>query len=618
MRVITPGTLTEDTLLDAQQNNFLVALLASESKSQKSPAQSESQTKKLEFALAAMDISAGIFQIESCMQQNLEEVLARLHPSELVVPDQLIQNPDLYELFQNWRKQLHPLPASRFDYVNAHQRLEKNYGVRSLEGFGRFSKDEITAAGTLLDYVQLTQKGGTPVLRPPQKISSQDFLEIDMSTRRNLELTVTPAGERKGSLLSILDQTVTPQGSRLMGQYIAMPLGQRGQIEERLERVDFFYTSASLREKIRSLLKQCPDIERALARLSLKRGSPRDLAAIRQGLEIAQALTQILKDIDTIALNPLKQQLCFQDFLIDRLKRALKEELPAYPREGNFIAEGYLPELDETRRLRDQGTSHVKELQQSYADQYGIPTLKIKHNNIIGYHIEVTLSHTSKVGPDFIHRQTTIGALRYSTLALQELEQKLNQAASHAMALELKLFEDLVLEILSQADPILQTAQALATFDVAVSLAHLAIERHYCRPQLDDSQDFDIQAGRHPVVEQALRQADAAKFCANSCVMESHNRHWLLTGPNMAGKSTFLRQNALFVVMVQLGSYVPAKSARLGIVDRLFSRVGASDDLARGRSTFMVEMVETAAILNQATAKSFVILRRSGSRHLNI
>ncbi|MGI4851658.1 MAG: DNA mismatch repair protein MutS [Janthinobacterium lividum] len=608
VRVITPGTLTEDTLLDAQRNNFLVALLASSPKDQKH----KSQAKGVQFALAAMDISAGIFQIESCMQQNLEEVLARLHPSELVVPDQLIQNPDLYEFFQGWRKQLHPLPASRFDYVNAHERLEKTYGVQSLEGFGHFSKDEITAAGTLLDYVQLTQKGGTPILRPPHKISTQDFLEIDMSTRRNLELMSTSMGERKGSLLSVMDQTVTPHGSRLMAQYIAMPLGQIDQIEERLQRVDFFYTATSMRDKIRGVLKQCPDMERALARISLKRGSPRDLAAIRQGLEMAQALTQILKDIDSVSLNLLRKQLSFQDFLIDRLTRALKGDLPTYTREGNFIAEGYLSELDETRRLRDQGAMHVKELQQTYADQYGIPTLKIKHNNIIGYHIEVTLSHTAKVGPDFIHRQTTIGALRYSTLALQELEQKLNQAASHAMTLELKLFEDLVTEVLSQAGPILQTAHALATFDVTTSLAHLAVSRHYCRPQLDASQDFDVQEGRHPVVEQALQQANAAKFCANSCVMEPHNRQWLLTGPNMAGKSTFLRQNALLVVMAQMGSYLPAKSARLGIVDRLFSRVGASDDLARGRSTFMVEMVETAAILNQATSKSFVILDEVG------
>ena len=616
VRVITPGTLTEDTLLDAQQNNFLVALLAGSSKDQKSKSQvkglGSGPASGLEFAVAAMDISAGIFQIETCTHQNLEEVLARLHPSELVVPDQLIQNPDLYEFFLNWRKQLHPLPASRFDHENAHQRLEKTYGVQSLEGFGRFSKDEITAAGTLLDYVQLTQKGGTPVLRPPHKIAAQDFLEIDMSTRRNLELMSTAAGERKGSLLDILDQTVTPHGSRLIAQYIAMPLGQIFTIEERLHRVDFFYASTALRDKIRQILKQCPDIERALARISLKRGSPRDLAAIRQGLEMAQSLTEILKNIDDVALNPLKNQLCFQDLLIDRLKRALREDLPAYTREGHFIAEGYLPELDETRCLRDQGASHVKELQQTYAEQYGIPTLKIKHNNIIGYHIEVTLSHVSKVGVDFIHRQTTVGALRYSTPALQELEQKLNQAASHAMALELKLFEDLTFEVLSQADPILKTAFALASFDVATSLAHLAKEQHYCRPQLDTSQDFDIQQARHPVVEQALRQAHEAKFCANSCLMETQTRHWLLTGPNMAGKSTFLRQNALIVVMAQIGSYVPAKSARLGIVDRLFSRVGASDDLARGRSTFMVEMVETAAILNQATSKSFVILDEVG------
>ena len=600
IRVVTPGTLTEDTLLEARINNYLVVLTP------------DLDARPKGFSLAVMDISSAFFSLESCKKESLEETLARLQPSELVVPEKLIQEPDLYDLFQEWRKQLHPLPSSRFDRENAIKRLESVYGIKAVEGFGAFSQAEMTAAGTLLDYVHLTQKGGLPVLRPPQRVISGKFLEIDASTRRNLELLVTPTGERKGSLFSAIDQTITASGSRLLAQYVALPLAYCDEIDERLQRVDAFFQLHQLREEVRSILKGCPDMERSLARLSLGRGSPRDLAALRDGLHKASQLQKVIERSAHEALASLKNQISFQDVLIDRLTRSLKEELPPHTREGGFIADGYLPELDEIRRLRDEGSSHVKNLQTTYSEQYGIPSLKIKHNNIIGYHIEVTTNHISKVGSDFIHRQTTAGAIRYSTPALAELEQKLNQAAAHALALELRLFEDLIREVVAQADPILGTAQALAVFDVASSLAHLAKMRNYCRPQLDGSQDFDVRSGRHAVVGQALVASNETTFCANDCLIESQSRQWLLTGPNMAGKSTFLRQNALIVVLAQIGSYVPAASARIGVVDRLFSRVGASDDLARGRSTFMVEMVETAAILNQATSKSFVILDEVG------
>lgn len=600
IRVVTPGTLTEETLLEARQNNYLVALMM------------DTEARSEGFALAAIDISAGIFSVESCKKENLEEALARLHPSELVVSEKLIQRPELYEVFREWRKQLHPLPSSRFDRENALKRLESVYGVKALEGFGTLSNAEMTVAGILIDYVQLTQKGGVPTLRPPQRLIAGDFLEIDASTRRNLELMFTLGGERKGSLLASIDQTITAGGSRLLAQYVAMPLAYCDMIDERLQRVDAFFQAPKLREDVRQHLKECPDIERALARLSLGRGGPRDLAALRDGLSAARRIQKLFDHVTDEAFTAIRNQIGFQDLLIDRLTRSLKEELPPHTREGNFIAEGYLPELDETRRLRDEGASHVRGLQAMYSEKYGIPSLKIKHNNIIGYHIEVTTNHVSKVEPEFVHRQTTAGAIRYATPQLTELEQKLNQAASHALALELKLFQDLVDEVVGQADSILKTAQALALIDVTSSLAHLAKVRNYCRPQLDGSQDFDVRGGRHPVVEQALIASNETSFCANDCLMENQTRQWLLTGPNMAGKSTFLRQNALIVVMAQMGSYVPATSARIGVVDRLFSRVGASDDLARGRSTFMVEMVETAAILNQATSKSFVILDEVG------
>ena len=600
IRVVTPGTLTEDTLLDARHHNYLVVVMR------------DGEARIPAFSLAVIDISSALFSLESCPSQNLEEALARLSPSELIVPEKLLQEPDLYETFQSWRKQLHPLPSSRFDQENALKRLEAFYGVKAVEGFGSFSKSELTAAGVLLDYVHLTQKGGLPSLRPPRQVLSGDFLEIDASTRRNLELLTTLTGDRKGSLLETIDETITAGGGRLLARYIAMPLTYCDRIEERLQRVDAFVQSASLREEIRLLLKESPDMERSLARISLNRGTPRDLAAIRTGLEKASEIRKLLEASSQEALFPLKEDLRFQETLIDRLKRALKEELPPHTRDGGFINEGYLPALDETLRLRDEGASHVKALQEFYSAKYSIPSLRIKHNNIIGYHIEVTTNHISKIGPEFIHRQTTVNAIRYSTPQLTELEQKLVKAAGHALTLELQLFEDLVKDVIARGEDLLLTAQTLARLDVASSLAYLAKTRNYCRPQLDASQDFHITGGRHPVVEQALKASHQNGFSPNDCTMEDASRQWLLTGPNMAGKSTFLRQNALIVILAQMGSYVPATSARLGVVDRLFSRVGASDDLARGHSTFMVEMVETAAILNQATSKSFVILDEVG------
>jgi DNA mismatch repair protein MutS len=600
IRVVTPGTLTEDTLLEPRQNNYLVAL------------NKDTSIRPYEFVLAAIDISSAFFSIESCQNDHLEEVLARLQPSELIVPDTLIQEQSLFDFFKQWRKQLHPLPASRFDFPNALKCVETAYGVSAVEGFGSFSKAELAIAGTLLDYVKLTQKGGLPSLRPPRRITTGEFLEIDASTRRNLELFVTTTGEKKGSLFGTIDHNVTAGGSRLLAQYISMPLGFCDIIEERLQRVDAFVQNSKLREEVRTILKEYPDMERALSRLSLGRGGPRDLAVIRDGLLASFKLRSVLEKTSNEALDPLKNQMGTHDSLVEHLTRALKEELPVYTRDGDFIAEAYSQELDTIRELRDRGAAHIKALQAAYSEKYGIPSLKIKHNNVIGYHIEITNNHTSKIDTTFIHRQTTVGAIRYSTAELVELEQKINQAASQALFLELSFYEGLVKSIIEEAEFILKTAQAIAMLDVASSLAHLAKIKNYCRPLLDNSHDFDIRAGRHPSVEEALEGANEVSFCPNDCLMENHSRQWLLTGPNMAGKSTFLRQNALIVILAQIGSYVPATSARIGMVDKLFSRVGASDDLARGRSTFMVEMVETAAILNQATEKSFVILDEVG------
>lgn len=607
VRVVTQGTLTEDTLLEKSQNNYLVCVAETSG----------------ELGVAWLDLSTGDFTLQPSYPTDLGAVLARLEAGEILIPEKLAQNPVLFETLADYKKQLTLQPDSRFDSANARKRLEKIFNVGTLDSFGGFGRAEIAAAGALIDYVELTQKGKFPRLSPPRQLTLGSFMEIDAATRRNLEITHTLNGERKGSLLHAIDRTVTGAGARLLARYIAMPLTDVQEINKRLDMVAHFFEREKLRKDMREQLRLCADIERALARLSLERGNPRDLAAVRDTLKQAAILYQALTQSAPLpqclehAAHNLKTWGAHHP-LIDQLTRALAEDLPALTREGGFIAKGYSPKLDELRMLRDESRQLIANLQSTYSKKTGVQGLKIKHNNVIGYFIEVTSTHadklmTSAANKDgtFIHRQTLANNARFSTVELAELESKIAQAAGKALALEQELFTTLTAEVLAQAEAIAKTAQALAALDVAAGLADLAAEQSHIRPHIDDSKDFDIRAGRHLVVEAALKNKNA-EFIANDCSLPDDQRLWLLTGPNMAGKSTFLRQNALIVLLAQAGCFVPAQSAKIGIVDRLFSRVGAADDLARGRSTFMVEMVETAAILNQATDRSLVILDEIG------
>lgn len=602
VRIVTPGTLTEDCLLEARKHNFL-ALICDPKKSYDSL-----------LSFAVIDISTGDFYVESAPSDQLSALIARVDPSEIVLPERLLQNSDLFDLFQTYKKALSPLPDSRFDDQNAPHRLQEVYQVKTLDGFGLFNANEVTAASTLLDYVRLTQQGQIPRLAYPKRLTAGGGLDIDPATRRNLELTRTLAGDFKGSLLHTIDQTVTATGARLLALHLSNPLRDLNILQDRLDRVDYFICHSSLRTNLKESFKEFPDIERSLARLSIGRGGPRDLAALGVGLSISLKTKATLETAPPLpaCLKDLQAKIGYHKSLVDRLERALKKDLPLLVRDGGFIAPGYLSELDELIQLRDQGRALIIQLQDKYRAAYTIPSLKIKHNNILGYHIEITTTHSDKVPYDFIHRQTMAGALRYTTVELSELEQELASSSEKALALEMRLFEDLVQDILAQAQDISSTAHVIAELDVALSHASLAIDQNYCRPILEDSLAFQIKAGRHPIVEQALRDSQEGNFVPNDCTLEDQNRLWLLTGPNMAGKSTFLRQNALIIILAQIGAYVPATTARIGVVDRLFSRVGAADDLARGRSTFMVEMVETAAILNQSTEHSFVILDEVG------
>jgi DNA mismatch repair protein MutS len=605
VRIVTPGTVTEDGLLEPRAANHLVALAEVAGT----------------LAIAAVDISSGDLVTEPTAPDRLGAALARFDPSEILLPERVLQNPALFELLGDWKMRLTPQPSARFDSENGRRRLQDLFHVGTLDAFGSFERAEVAAAGALVDYIQLTQKA-LPRLSPPRRLPQGAVMEIDVATRRNLELTRTLAGDRKGSLLAAIDRTVTGPGARLLASQLAAPLTDPAAIGDRLDAVQALVDDGRLRDDLRTLLRACPDAERALTRLGLGRGGPRDLAAIRDALRQGTALRERLGSPPRfLGLPPLlaraAEELGEHDALIDRLSRALAEELPLLIRDGGFIAAGYLPELDEVRTLRDESRRLIAALQQRYVDETGISALKIRHNNVIGYHIEVSANQADKllqpphVGT-FIHRQTMASAMRFTTVELGTLERSIGEAADKALAMELRLFADLVGEVTGRAEAVSAAVRALANFDVAASQAELAAERRYCRPRVSDDTTFRIRGGRHPVVEIALAAAQGGPFVGNDCDLSEDRRLWLLTGPNMAGKSTFLRQNALIAVLAQMGGFVPAEEAEIGVVDRLFSRVGAADDLARGHSTFMVEMVETAAILNQAGPRALVILDEIG------
>ncbi len=610
VRLVTPGTLTEDTLLDSRSSNYLAGLARVKASG--------------ELALAWADISSGDLAAMSSHPGRLAADLARLAAREIVVADSLLLDPAISQALTECGAALTPLPASRFDSTTGERRLKEHFSVSALEAFGNFSRAEIASLGGLLDYILITQVGRLPHLRAPRREEPSGALLIDMATRMNLELTRTLAGEKAGSLLSAIDLTVTASGARALARRLANPLAEPEAIANRLDEVAYFHNSAAMRAKVRECLANMPDIERSLGRLTVGRGGPRDLSTIRTGLSCAWDLGDQLAAGNGLAGIPANVESWRTAIgetdrdLIECLTLALADDLPVFARDGGFVSTGYLPELDHNRLLRDQTRQVIAELQVKYAEEAGIKGLKIRHNNFLGYFIEVAAQNASALqapshAATFIHRQTVANAMRFVTAELAGLEQRIAAAADRALALELEIFEKLVNQVTTQSPAISRIAEAIAGIDVAASLAELAERQHYVRPRIDNSLTFDIRAGRHPVVEAMLAKFASGSFVPNDCrLIEDSSRIWLLTGPNMAGKSTFLRQNALIVIMAQMGSYVPAERAHIGIVDRLFSRVGAADDLARGRSTFMVEMVETAAILNQATARSFVILDEIG------
>ncbi len=602
VRLVTPGTLTEEALLDARLANHLVAYAE----------------LRGEAALARVDISTGELAVAAVAPGALGTDLARLSPSEILVSDRAYEawiggDGDTLALLESAAR-VTPLGTASFDSASAEKRLRALYKVTSLDGFGVFSRAQFSALGALVDYIAITQKGALPHLRPPRTEAAGSVMRIDAATRRNLELVEGMGGGRAGSLLATIDRTVTGGGARLLAERLASPLTDPARIARRLDTVALFRDDAALTEDLRAMLKAAPDIARALSRLSLNRGGPRDLAALRDGLDAATAIAIRLEALHDppAQITQAETMLTGHDALVDTLRGALVAEPPPLTRDGNFIAENWDKGLDATRSLRDDSRLVIRDLETRLKRETGIAALKVKYNGVLGYFIEVPAAHGEAMTKDaaFIHRQTMANAMRFTTPELADLDTRIAQAAAQAQERELAIFEDLRARVLDRAEAISGTAQALAVLDASAALADLAAAGGWVRPRVDESDAFHIEAGRHPVVEAALTR-DAESFVANDCDLGA-DRLWMLTGPNMAGKSTFLRQNALITVLAQAGGFVPAKAAHIGVVDALFSRVGASDDLARGRSTFMVEMVETATILNQSTARSLVILDEIG------
>jgi DNA mismatch repair protein MutS len=599
VRLVTPGTLTEDSLLDARRHNYLAAYAL----------------VRDEAALSWVDISTGAFHVMALPSVMLGPELARLSPSEVLVSEATEDR--FRELVEEVGASLTALGRAAFDSQNAEIRLKSLFSVASLESFGGFERAEISAMGALIEYLDITQKGQLPRLQRPIKEVRQRVMQIDAATRRNLEITRSIlGGGRAGSLLETVDGTVTAGGGRLLEQRISSPSMDIGLINNRLDCIQYMLDHPADADALRQALRQVPDLDRALSRIALDRAGPRDLVCIRSGLTQSSDISMKYNRCTLpVLLNDALKTLNGFDDLVALLHNALVNEPPLLSRDGGFVATGYDSELDETRQLRDEGRSIIAQMQQEYIQQTEISSLKIKHNNVLGYFVETTATHADKMmapplNETFIHRQTTANQVRFTTVPLSEIETKILNAGNHAIELEKRIYQSLTKEILRLSDEISGAASGLAELDIATSLAKITQSNAWIRPTVDNSKAFEISGGRHPVVEAAL-QSDGARFVANDCALND-GKIWLLTGPNMAGKSTFLRQNALIAILAQAGSYVPANHAQIGAVSQLFSRVGASDDLARGRSTFMVEMVETAAILNQADDRALVILDEIG------
>ncbi|MCC0055391.1 MAG: DNA mismatch repair protein MutS [Rhodobiaceae bacterium] len=615
VRLVTPGTITEDNILDSRRNNYLAALASTGGR------------EAARFALAWIDISTGDFRVSDIPASQLAGELSRVEPSELLLADSLFADAAIVAAASDIGAAVTPLADRAFDSVAGERQIRRFFGVGTLDGFGEFTRAEIAAAAAILAYVDSTQRGASLPVQPPRREAPGGFMVIDAATRANLELIRSLSGERGGGLLAAIDRTVTGAGGRELATRLSSPLTDIAVIAERLDAVDWFRDRIALLDSLRAELRAMPDLERAVSRLAVDRGGPRDLAAISGCIAVAATLQGLMSRGEGLIGEPSAIVAACEALgnapssLGNDIDSALVEEPPLLARDGGFIASGYHAELDRQRALRDESRQVIAGFQVRYQEETGLKALRIKHNNMLGYFIELPSQQgegllSGEHAGRFIHRQTMANAMRFTTTELAECVAQIAAAADRALAIEQEIFRELRAKALADAASLQRLSAAIAALDCSAALAQLSRERGHVRPVVDLSLDFEIEAGRHPVVEEALARR-GEPFVANDCRLsppgeEDAGTIVLLTGPNMAGKSTWLRQNALIAILAQMGAHVPARSARIGVIDRLFSRVGAADDLARGRSTFMVEMIETAAILNQAGRRALVILDEIG------
>ena len=603
VRIISPGTLTEDNLLDRNANNFLGAI----------------SDLNGSISISWVDVSTGCFKSRNLQKENnqkqlLTNLLLRMNFSEILVSDAM----ELNIISEEWHSIIKKQSSSLFHYSSCLQQICSYFSIMSLEGIGKFSDGEVIASGVLLSYLKLTQCGKLPILSMIKNESENNFLEIDYFTQKSLEILSNLSGETKGSLITSLDETKTAGGARLLKQRITEPFYKVVEIEKRYNLINWFLNNDIDIFKLQNNLENIPDIERSLSRISLLRGSPKDLSILCNGLLNVKQIYEIIisfKDRLNQAplLNNILNQISVDYSLFEDIKNSLKKDLPLSTKEGGFIRDGYDDNLDKLRNLRNNELEEITKLQNKYSDLTNVNSLKIKYNRMLGYHIEVRAVHDKALRDKdiFIHRQTTAQTSRFTTIELNEAENQLINSYDKSISIEMDIFKNFTNQIINEGKKILDIASAISELDIGIMVVKQSKDRDYVCPKILENKTLEIIEGRHPVVETQMKLSENS-FISNDCILNKDDFLWLITGPNMAGKSTYLRQNALIVIMAQAGLFVPAKEANIGVFDKIFSRVGASDDLAKGQSTFMIEMIETSLILNTASEKSLVILDEIG------
>jgi DNA mismatch repair protein MutS len=591
-RVVTPGTVVEPALLEAKRPNYLAAVVLAEGRA----------------GLAYADISTGEFATTQLAEEEVSRELARLQPRECLIPRS--EGQGAMREVHGVKAHVTPLPPYRFEPGAARQALLDHFGVVTLEGFGCEGKPlAVRAAGAVLHYLKETQKGAVAQVTTLRTYSTERFMGLGPVTRRNLELSETLRERRvQGSVLDVLDRTQTPMGGRLLHARLTQPLVDRVEIEARLDQVEAFVQSGVLRAQVMDRLRNVPDLERLSNRVVSGIATPRDLAGIRSALDAVAALASLLDAAEGV-LAPVAAQLDPCQDVGALLAQAIVEEPPAALSAGGVVRQGFSDELDGLLHSVREAREWLASLERREQQASGIKSLKVGHNKVFGYYIEVTKSNLDAVPEEYIRKQTLVNAERFITPELKEVESLILNAEERQAEVESRLFHEVCQQVAARAPALLKTARAIAQIDVAAALAEVAVRNRYTRPQLTDDNALEIVGGRHPVVEQTLHDTP---FTPNDLHLDDAARIWIITGPNMAGKSVYLRQNALIVLLAQMGSFVPADEARIGIVDRIFTRIGAQDEVAAGQSTFMVEMVETANILNHATLRSLLVLDEVG------